>query len=64
MTTNEFETLAYSIRALSAASNLSRSFIYLEIKAGRLKIFKAGRRTLVSREAALEWQRKLNQKSP
>ena len=57
------EIQAYSIRSFSQAFGVSRSFVYLEIGAGRLKRFKAGRRTLISREAAQEWRRALEQQS-
>ncbi|MGD8327677.1 MAG: hypothetical protein PVF65_12250 [Sphingomonadales bacterium] len=54
-----FDTQAYDIRSFCRAYNISRSYTYLKIKAGRLKIFKAGRRTLISREAAENWRRLL-----
>ena len=53
------EQQAYDIKSFCEAHSISRSFAYLEIKAGRLKPFKAGRRTLISREAAEEWRRNL-----
>ena len=53
------EKQAYDIRAFCAAHCVSRSFAYLEIKAGRLRPFKAGRRTLISREAAETWRQTL-----
>ena len=56
-----FDRQAYSIRDFCKAYGISRSYAYLEIQAGRLKIFKAGRRTLISREAAEAWQRALEQ---
>ena len=49
------ETQAYDIQSFCKAHSISRSFVYLEIKAGRLKPCKAGRRTLISREAAEAW---------
>jgi hypothetical protein len=39
--------IAYTIPNAAAASGLSRSFLYAEIKAGRLGIKKAGARTLI-----------------
>jgi len=54
---------AYDIRSFCRAYSISRSYVYLEIKAGRLKPFKAGRRTLISREAAIAWRRALEQVS-
>lgn len=54
---------AYDIKSFCKAYSVSRSFVYLEIKAGRLKPFKAGRRTLISRQAAERWQRTLQEQS-
>jgi len=53
------ETQAYDIPAFCRAYSISRSFAYLEIRSGRLKPFKAGRRTLISREAAESWRNAL-----
>jgi hypothetical protein len=47
--------LAHSIAQLVEVSGLGRSFIYEEIKAGRLVARKAGRRTLVLHEDAERW---------
>lgn len=55
----ESERQAYDIPSFCKAFCISRSFVYLEIKAGRLRPFKAGRRTLISSEAAEEWRRAL-----
>lgn len=54
---------AYDIKSFCKAYSVSRSFVYLEMAAGRLKSFKAGRRRLISREAAEEWRRRLEEKS-
>ena len=51
----QFEPQAYDIRSFCAAYSVSRSFTYLEIKAGRLKLLKAGRRTLIPRQSAEDW---------
>ena len=51
------EIQAYDIKSFCKAYSISRSYVYLEIKAGRLKIFKAGTRTLISRDAAENWRR-------
>ena len=53
------EPQVYDIASFCKAYSISRSFAYLEIKAGRLKPFKAGRKTLISREAAEAWRRLL-----
>lgn len=50
---------AYDVASFCRAYGVSRSFVYLEIKAGRLLPFKAGRRTLISRQAADCWRREL-----
>jgi excisionase family DNA binding protein len=47
--------LAYSIAELASAAGVGRSFIYEEIKSGRLKLKKAGRRSLVMEEDARAW---------
>ena len=52
---------AYDIPSFCRAYSISRSFAYLEIKSGRLKPFKAGRRTLISRQAADDWRQSLEQ---
>jgi hypothetical protein len=57
----DVEIQAYDIRSFCRAYGISRSFAYLEKKAGRLRSFKAGRKTLISREAAEAWRRALEQ---
>ena len=47
---------AYSVRAFCQAHNIGRSMVYREIKSGRLRIMKVGKRTLVSVESAAEWR--------
>lgn len=47
--------LAYSIADLPAIVSLGRSYIYEEIKAGRLRTIKAGRRTLVLVDDLQAW---------
>jgi len=44
--------LAYGMEELATALGVSRSFVYQEKAAGRLRTFKLGRRTLVSDEEA------------
>ena len=55
------EPQVYDLASFCKAYSISRSFAYLEIKAGRLKSFKAGRKTLISREAAEAWRRELEE---
>lgn len=49
------EKLAYSIQELCDLSGLGRTFLYEEIKAGRLIVTKAGRRSIVLQDDALGW---------
>ncbi|MDX2277211.1 MAG: hypothetical protein NW206_17330 [Hyphomonadaceae bacterium] len=55
--TSTTDIQAYDVASFCRAYGVSRSFAYLEIKAGRLAIFKAGRRTLIARDAADAWRR-------
>ena len=57
MTTIIEEVRAYSVDKFCAAHSISRSFFYELLKGGKApRIFKAGHRTLISREAADEWR--------
>jgi len=47
--------IAYSIAGLCAACSLGRTYLYQEIAAGRLRAFKAGRRTLIEAAEARRW---------
>ena len=47
--------LAFSIKELARSTGLGRTFIYDEIKVGRLAVKKAGRRTLVLHPEAERW---------
>ncbi|GJL94396.1 MAG: hypothetical protein DHS20C05_08010 [Hyphococcus sp.] len=51
----DVEIEAYDIKSFCKAFNVSRSFVYEEIKEGRLRVVKVGRRTLIPRPYALEW---------
>lgn len=46
---------AYDLKTFCRAFNVSRSFVYAEMKAGRLRYVKAGRRTLIPRKYAQDW---------
>jgi hypothetical protein len=50
---------AMSIRAFCEIFDIGRTSVYGEIKAGRLKVRKAGRRTLIGDDDAEEWWRSL-----
>lgn len=54
MTTN-LEPLADSVTVAAKRLGISRSALYLELKAGRLRGLKAGRRTIISRAAQVDW---------
>ena len=47
--------LAYSIAGLAAETGLSRTTIYEEVKKGRLRITKVGRRSIVTDDDAHAW---------
>lgn len=54
---SEPEALALSIDDLVRAMGLSRSFLYAEMAAGRLRYIKAGKRRLVTHEGATQYLR-------
>ena len=47
--------LAYGIADAVQATSVGRSFLYEEIKAGRLKTFKVGTRTLIAATDLMSW---------
>ena len=49
------QKLALSIAEFVQLSGVGRSFLYEQIMSGRLKIRKAGRRTLILREEGEAW---------
>lgn len=53
-----------SITEVEYESNLSHTKIYEEIRSGRLKTMKCGRRRLVTQEQFAEWQKALIQATP
>ena len=56
--------LAYSIADLTRIAGVGRSFLYEEIKAGRLIVRKAGRRSLVLAADATAWLASLPKVAP
>jgi hypothetical protein len=57
----EIPKAAFSVDDLIVAYGLSRQSIYNEINAGRLRVMKVGRRTLISAEAREDWCRALEE---
>lgn len=49
------EPLADSVVTAAKRLGISRSAAYLELKAGRLRGLKAGRRTIITRAAQADW---------
>lgn len=56
--------LAYSIAELAELAGVGRTFLYDEVKAGRLVLTKAGRRSIVLFDNALAWLSKLPKAPP
>ena len=52
--TNESKR-AYSVREFGRRNDVGSTFTYAQIKAGRLRAIKAGRRTLITAEAENAW---------
>ena len=53
----QIPALAYSVPEFCAAHRISRALLYIMLRDGRgPRIFKAGRRTLISVDAAQEWR--------
>ena len=55
MHTDNATRLAYGINQASEATSVGRSLLYEEIKAGKLKIFKVGSRTLIAADDLSAW---------
>jgi excisionase family DNA binding protein len=58
-TTEEKQPRAMRVSDACASLSISRSKLYLEVAAGRLKAVKCGSRTLIPAEAADAWLRSL-----
>ena len=52
-------TSAQTVEEFLADNRISRATFYVEVNSGRLRTFKVGTRRLVTREAATEWRRRL-----
>ena len=53
------DKVAYSVNEFLAAYGIGRTKFYQEIEAGRLRIRKCGKRTLVTRQDAEAWLQSL-----
>lgn len=51
---------AYDILTFCDLYGIGRTLAYREIKEGRLKIVKVGRRTIITAEAAKQWLKQLD----
>ena len=58
------EHVLFSIPRLLDIADISRTRLYEEINAGRLRIVKVGRRTLVTRAALKAWLEQLEADAP
>jgi excisionase family DNA binding protein len=54
------EKMAYRVEEFAEAHGLGRPTVYEEIRAGRLKVAKVGRRTVITTEAARDWRARLS----
>ncbi len=54
---------AYTVKQFCGAFGVGHTFVYAEIAAGRLRVRKAGRRTLVMRADAERWAAGLPEKN-
>ena len=55
MITDTSPRLAYGIEQAVEATSVGRSLLYEQIKAGKLKTFKIGTRTLIAAEDLIAW---------
>jgi hypothetical protein len=49
------QRLAYGITDAIEATSIGRSLLYEEIRAGRLRTFKIGARTLIAADDLIDW---------
>jgi len=55
----DYDRIAYGVPDFCRLAGIGRSMLYEEIKAGRLKIVKCGRRTLIPADEGKAWLRRL-----
>jgi excisionase family DNA binding protein len=58
------EDIVYTIPEVERASKTGRTKLYEEIAAGRLKVTKVGRKTLVTSDQLRDWLRRCEQATP
>ncbi len=59
-----FDPPVYSVRAFCEAHDISRGYLYqLWSEGAGPRKMKVGRRTLISREAAAEWRRRMEEET-
>ncbi|SDR38746.1 hypothetical protein SAMN05519103_02564 [Rhizobiales bacterium GAS113] len=61
---NAMEPVFYEIKEFSATHKIGITRIYEEIKRGKLRAQKLGRKTLISQEAARAWRESLPEMRP
>lgn len=59
-----FPPAAFSINSFCKAFCVGRTTTYAQIRAGRLKAVKCGKRTLIPKAAAAEWLALLERETP
>lgn len=57
------EATFLTVKEFQTTRKIGKTFVFAEIKAGRLKVVKAGRRTLIPISAANAWDQSLQVKS-
>lgn len=55
MSFEDSDVLAYGVKEAVRILGISRTMLYAEMKKGRLRYFKVGARTFISREDARAW---------
>ena len=53
--------VTFSVTEFCKAAGIGRSFFYEEVKTGRIKVLKAGRRTLIPTAELAAWLSRLTQ---
>jgi excisionase family DNA binding protein len=64
MPTLAYTVLAYTIADLCKATGIGRSKVYLDLKSGKLRAKKHGKRTIITESEARRWLDALPARSP